>query len=349
MRCSGGADRREDGHVIARHGILRRAAEGANDLVALRRDGRKEFRLVERRPVLRAPMLEEQLLQLGDRRPVDLEVRVAPKFGRLAFDRAGFRITADRISGAQIDAADDGGGAVDDQNLAVVAIVGRRDIIEIYDVDPTGLEPIEERGGRGARAKAVVNDVDLHAPGALGQEELAEVLAVALDVLEGVVFEIDAIARAADRREHRPESRHAVAQDARAVADHERALGDRFLDREMALQYVAVRRLGAQLVENCLALFRAERTAGAGQLRLGIGGGGLFDDRLHVRHGRATAERAEPDAPDAEEEHRDNPSARPSMRRRIVAGGQGAGCRSIGFSVHGVTNERLGLRFGGGI
>jgi hypothetical protein len=52
------------------------------------------------------------------------------------------------------------------------------------------------------------------------------------------------------------------------IADHERALRDLPFDCEMALENVAIRSLGTQLIEYCLALFRAERTTCADELRL---------------------------------------------------------------------------------
>lgn len=182
----------------------------------------------------------------------------------------------------------------------MIAIVGRGpggdpewiDRIVTDDVDSAGLETIEKRGGRGVGAVAVVDNVDPHTLSALGKEQVAEMLAVALHILDDVAFEIDVVARAADRREHRSECRCTIAQDARAVADHEWALGDRVFDGEMVLQNIAVGSLGAQLVECRLALLRAERTARTYQLRLGTGIGGLIDHRLHVRHARTAAERA---------------------------------------------------------
>src|ERR1700756_4971593 len=99
------------------------------------------------------------------------------------------------IIGAQIDAANHGGGAVDDQDLAVVAVVGRGpggdlegiDRIEINDIEPTGFEAIEKRRRGGVGAIAVIDDVDLHPLSALGKKQVAKVLATALDILDDVV------------------------------------------------------------------------------------------------------------------------------------------------------------------
>jgi hypothetical protein len=63
----------------------------------------------------------------------------------------------------------------------------------------------------------------------------------------------------------------------------------------MALENVAIGSLGAQLIEYCLALVRAERTTRANQLRFRAAIGGLHY-RLHIGHARATPQRAKPDA-----------------------------------------------------
>src|SRR6185369_11952989 len=83
-----------------------------------------------RRPLLCLPGLEEELLQLGDDGPFDEQVGVAPR-QRLLLDaaRADARspgaaaARAARIDAADVDAAEHRARAVDDEELAVVAVV----------------------------------------------------------------------------------------------------------------------------------------------------------------------------------------------------------------------------------
>ncbi|MOA04717.1 hypothetical protein D3C78_1242870 [compost metagenome] len=59
-------------------GVFRRAADGAHHLVALAFERRKVGARRQRRAFLLLPGVDEQLLQLGDHRPLDAQVGVAP-------------------------------------------------------------------------------------------------------------------------------------------------------------------------------------------------------------------------------------------------------------------------------
>ena len=60
------------------------------------------------------------------------------------------------------------------------------------------------------------------------------------DVLEDEVLQVDVVLGLLHRLEHRGQRLAAVRQQARLIAEHQRAIGERVLQREMALQGICV-------------------------------------------------------------------------------------------------------------
>jgi len=273
------ADRREQRRIIARQLVVGSAADGADHLIAFRAHGREKIDVLERRSFLLCPGIQEQLLQLGHHRTFDLQVGIAPVLRRrlAGLPRGGERSAL--AIGAEIDAADDRQRAVDHQDLPVVPIVGRIacagferiERIERHELHARRLQPVEELRGGAAGPVAVVDDRDLHAFLAFCRQQVAQMLAVVLNVLHDIVLEVHVLAGLPYCRENGVEALRAVAQQLRVVAHDQRRFGDRLLDREVARQHVALPRFGLQPTEHGLALRQRERTPGtdqAGRLRL---------------------------------------------------------------------------------
>ncbi len=223
------------------------------------------------------------MLKLRHRRPLDLQVGVAP-------GQAVRRVFVDLVAGAgagvggaEIDAADDGQLSVHHQDLAMVPRVGgiaaghRVDRVEgvvLHHSDAFAGQSAEEDVGRVDRAVGIIDHIDLHALMPLGRQKIAQRQIVDLDVLQNEIFEIDMVPGGADRLEHGAEGVGAVLQHAGPVAGQQRRFGHRLLDRQVTLQQVLA--VGAELGEQRLALLVGQRPAGAHDHRLG--------DRRIVRH-----------------------------------------------------------------
>ena len=128
MRCG------DQGLVVAREILLRGTADDADDLIARRLRFGIEPGLIERRPAFAAPMAEEQALQLRHRRPFDSHRKIAPVFRLVCLRRPilGFSARSRAVAGrlalvvaGEIDAADDCDLAIDNHDLAMIAVVGR--------------------------------------------------------------------------------------------------------------------------------------------------------------------------------------------------------------------------------
>src|ERR1019366_6405629 len=157
----GAANGRQQRRVVARRqratGL---AAEDADHLIARR----ARFVAVGGQrgtgSALLLPMLIEQLLELTHRRSRDLKVGVVPGLVRALLRLRGRSERAALVGGTEIDAAD--------------------------DCDPA----VEELPWRRYRADAVVNHIDLHAAALPRDQQIAELLAIVLDLLEGVVLQV---------------------------------------------------------------------------------------------------------------------------------------------------------------
>src|SRR6185437_15171652 len=104
------------------------------------------------------------------------------------------------------------------------------DRIEFDEVHAGLLQAVEKGRRRATRAVAVVDHVDGDALRTLGDEQIAEMDAVAFDVFQDEVFEIDVILRAVDGGKNRSKGVRTVAQDARAVPGNQGSFRERRLD-----------------------------------------------------------------------------------------------------------------------
>src|SRR5579872_6299935 len=161
------------------------------------------------------------------------------------------------IGRAEIDTAHDHNIAIRDQHLAMIAIVDGEPLagmqrigrIELQDLYPRTLQPREEFRRCTDGADTVVDDLDLYSRLRFGDQQIAELFAVATHILECVVLEIQVPRGAVDGREHRGEGLRAVAQDLDLVAGEQGALGNGLLDSQVALEGPGIRRLSSQLAE----------------------------------------------------------------------------------------------------
>ncbi|MNG29405.1 hypothetical protein D3C84_1148280 [compost metagenome] len=79
------ADCRDQGQVDQVLRIVRRAADDAHDLVTLRLQLGEVVVRRQRFALLPGPGRQEKLLEFGDHRPFDADVRVAPAGARVTF------------------------------------------------------------------------------------------------------------------------------------------------------------------------------------------------------------------------------------------------------------------------
>ena len=172
------------------------------------------------------------------------------------------------IGGEEIDTTDDGDVIIDRENLAMVAIVGRItgvgfqriERMEFEHGDAGRAKRIEHIGRRVDRAEAVIKDRDRNPGALLCGQQIDQLDTVALDILEGEVFEIDVVLGRFHRGEHRPERRRSIAQQLRAIANRQRRARDFLFDGEMLLQQIG---MGIELGEDRLALRRRKRATRA--------------------------------------------------------------------------------------
>ena len=134
------------------------------------------------------------------------------------------------------------------------------------DLDAGILQALEDVGLGGVGAVAVIDDVDRDALLRLGDQQVAQLLAAGLHVLENVIFQIDRRFRALDGGEHGREGLGAVHQQMRGIAGHQGRFGDGFLDRHVALQDAGIARFRRDLFQQRLALPLGQRAPGAHDL-----------------------------------------------------------------------------------
>src|ERR1039458_5219312 len=201
------------------------------------------------------PMLIEQLLELTHRRSRDLKVGVVPGLVRALLRLRGRSERAALVGGTEIDAADDCDPAVGQQQLAMVAVIEREvrgqriDRIESLYVYAGGNQAVEELPWRRYRADAVVNHIDLHAAALPRDQQIAELLAIVLDLLEGVVLQVQIALCRVNGGEGRRKRILSIPQDRDLVAGKERRAGHSLLDGQMAFQGTGVRGLGGEALE----------------------------------------------------------------------------------------------------
>ena len=300
----GAVEGRDQRHVDLAERLVGVAADRAHHLVALAREHRKVVARGERRALLVLPRVDEELLQGRDNGAFDEQVGVAPgqhlAVGRTCGSRAARAAqprracaAAARVDAADVHAAEHRAPAVDDEELAVVALVDvpaglgleRIDRVELEHVDAGVGQPLEERFRRGERADAVVDQVHLDALCLLGDELVGEALA-GLVGLEDVGLHVDAVACRVDRIEHRCIRVRAVLEQGHVVAERERTVGDGLLEREVACQHVAVAGAAVREPGDDLAAAFGRDDAAARSLELDTG-------RIRPRHvGRDDRQRA---------------------------------------------------------
>ncbi|MDT4834485.1 hypothetical protein FQZ97_681230 [compost metagenome] len=177
------------------------------------------------------------------------------------------------IDAADVDAAEEGDAPIDDQQLAVVALVhrpaglgGQRvDRVELQHLDTDRAEAGEElaRGAEGA--DAVADQVDLYTGQLLGDQRIGEALADFV-VFENVGFQVDVIESGVDRIDHRPIGSGTVLQQFDLVAGGQGAADDGFFDCQVQLEDIGVGTARLQTIENGLAACGRERPTGPVEL-----------------------------------------------------------------------------------
>ena len=203
-------------------------------------------------------------------------MRIAPRRALDAVGRRGCRATADAsarprptgINARDIDSADKGDSAVDDQQLAMVALIDlptglrRKGVhrIEFLHLDAGVNQALEEFARRRERAGAVIHQHDFDAL-RTARDQCVRKLPADIIVLDDVRLHQHVILRGIDRREHCLVSGRPVAQERGAVADDERRVGDGFLECEMAIEDARLLTARFQLVEDLLALLCVESAA----------------------------------------------------------------------------------------
>ena len=168
------------------------------------------------------PVVHEGELHLRDHRPLHAHHRLAPVVLLVGVAEPLVR---------DADAAGEADRAVDDEELAVRAVVEAREgvpaqrVVPLH-VDAVALHEVDQRVRHRRGADGVEDHFHRHAgAGALRQRLREEPpdLAVPVDV----ELEVDGLLRAADGREHRWEDLHAVFQDLHAVAGRHRRAAER--------------------------------------------------------------------------------------------------------------------------
>src|SRR5579864_8530588 len=163
-------------------------------------------------------MIEKQGLQRCRRRPVDFEIGIVPGVRVCPIRGDKRRVWVRLVRGEKIYAADDRDGSVGDENLSMIAVVERKHTRERIDrmkfekFDSCGLEAIEKLAWRIHGAIAVVDHANCDSLLSLRDQQIGEILTVALDILEYIIFEVDALDRSVDRLEHRSKRFGAVMQ-----------------------------------------------------------------------------------------------------------------------------------------
>ena len=165
----GAVDRRDQRDVDLAERLVGRAADRAHDLLALRLQRREVLARRERLALLGLPGLHEELLQRRDDRALRSAGRCRATAGLFLspprdppLSRCRSCLPAARVDAADVDAAQHRAAAVDDEELAVVALVDgpaglggeRVDRIELEDVDAGVAQALEVLLRRAERADA---------------------------------------------------------------------------------------------------------------------------------------------------------------------------------------------------
>ena len=246
----------QDIRLVDFKAAVRLAGHDAHQLVAHFRQGWEIIRVRQVGLVLLGPGADEQPLEGGHGRAFHFHVGIAPAHVLLV---GGFRFRTEqrafRIGIADIDAARKRRLAVDDQHLAVVAVVD----LPVVALEPGGIDGVEghqvhagrahalEEGLRHAEgAHAVIDDVDRHARLLLFDQHVGELQAQRI-LVEDIRFQVDAGLRVADGLEHGGHGLRAVKQQGHLVALDQRHARGRLFQRGLGFQVHAG--LGPALVE----------------------------------------------------------------------------------------------------
>ena len=267
------ADGREQRGVDQAVGFVGCAADGPHHLRARTLQSREVVPRWQRVTFLRFPGGEEQFLELRDHGPLHLKVGVAPsRAGVTLAARTTLERTA-RVHTADVDAAQERDAPVDDQQLAVVALIQlpilachrRVDRIELEHADTAVLQLLKELRRRVDGPHAVVDEIDLDPLPLLLHQSPREALAH-LVVLQDVGFHVDVVACCLNRREHRLVGGRTVLQQPHLIAGRERTAHDGLLERQVAREDVGFLPAARQPIKDHLALCGSQRAARALEL-----------------------------------------------------------------------------------
>ena len=136
----------------------------------------------------------------------------------------------------------------------------RVDRIEFLHLDAGIDQALEELARRRERSGAVIHQRDLEALRAARDQRIGELLTDFI-VFDDVGLHQNVVFCTLDRREHCLVRRRAVAQQGSPVADDEWRVGDPLLEREVTIEDARFLTACLQLVEDLLALLRAQRAA----------------------------------------------------------------------------------------
>src|SRR5208283_5582920 len=213
-------------------------------------------------------------LALRHRRPFNFDVGVAPSF-RVNVSRLATAAGTARVDVADIDAADESDLAIDDHQLAMVAMVcgkemkpsfERADWIESQCADAGASQALKESIRGVNRTEIVEDDIHLHARLLLRDQHVGKFFADRI-VVEGEGFEIDAVVGALDRSEHRAVGVGSVLEQRHLVADYQGAARDRLFEGEMAVQYVGIARSLFELADDSPVAVSGQGTVAPRELR----------------------------------------------------------------------------------
>ena len=164
------------------------------------------------------PVANEKVLQVVGAGAFDHQMRIPPvRLGRVD------------IAVADIDPTHKSRAGVDDNDLAVVTVIGavgqgdEPDLIERECFNATGDKFINKFSPDAAAAKIVVNKPDLYSLGNLSNQDVFDLVAYTV-ILEDVIFHVDMVLRGFERGEYLRKFLFAIKQQADFVVAGQRAV-----------------------------------------------------------------------------------------------------------------------------
>ena len=126
-------------------------------------------------------------------------------------------------------------------------------------------QPLEIFRRCAERSHGIVDQIDRDTLRTSGEQEIREPVA-RLALLDHVELDVDVIACAFDRAEHRLVSRGTVLKQSRRITGRERSAGDRLFDEDVPLEHVAAAAFFLQARDDCLRRVLRERPSRAGYI-----------------------------------------------------------------------------------